>query len=102
MADRQSKKAVIVSNDRYKEAREGGNLQGQRSAAHRRQIAKRGISTMERIEGIVCVVRPLLVAIEGALANPKLPEAQFRALSTSAKPLRNIGLSNLKTPDGKN
>src|SRR5438105_10285413 len=26
--DRQSKKAVIVSNDRYKEAREGGNLKG--------------------------------------------------------------------------
>jgi len=27
-SDRQSKKAVIVSNDRYKEAREGGNLKG--------------------------------------------------------------------------
>ena len=28
LLDHQSKKAVIVSNDRYKEAREGGNLKG--------------------------------------------------------------------------
>jgi hypothetical protein len=48
------KKAATASGDRYKEAREGGNL---RAAIQENGIAKRGISTMMvQVEGIVCVL----------------------------------------------